>query len=82
MTGAAEGLWPTTVNYWMRRPAPVLIAAGVLLIGIGTLMMLNPQGRRGLAWTLLVRFPRSLAGLILIVGGLAGLWRRLAPDTR
>jgi len=46
-------------------------------------MMLNPQGRRGLAWTLLVRVPRSLLGVVLVVAGLAGvglgLWAWLAP---
>jgi hypothetical protein len=51
----------------------VLIAAGLLLTGVGVLMMLNPQGRRGLAWTLLVRVPRSLLGLILVAGGLTGI---------
>jgi hypothetical protein len=79
----AEGQWHTTVNYLMRRPAPVLIAAGLLLMGIGALMMLNPEGRRGLAWTLLVYFPRSLAGFVLVVGGLAGIglgvWEWLEP---
>jgi hypothetical protein len=79
----ADGLWHTTMNYLTRRPAPVLIAAGLLLIGIGALMMLNPQGRTGLAWTLLVRVPRSLAGFILVAGGLTGLglgaWEWLEP---
>jgi len=44
----AEGLWHTTVNYLTRRPAPALVAAGLLLIGIGAMMMLNPRGAR--AW--------------------------------
>ncbi|HUG77899.1 MAG TPA: hypothetical protein VML57_10480 [Burkholderiales bacterium] len=69
----ADGLWHTTMNDLTRRSAPILIAAGLLLIGIGALMMLNPQGRRGLAWTLLVYVPRSLAGFILVVGGLTGI---------
>ena len=30
-------------------------------------------GRRGLAWTLLVRIPRSLLGFVLVAGGLAGI---------
>jgi hypothetical protein len=61
----------------------VLIAAGLPLIGIGALLMLNPQGRTGVVWTLLVRVPRSLAGFILVVGGLAGIglgvWEWLEP---
>jgi hypothetical protein len=60
----ADGLWHTAVNYLTRRPAPVLIAAGLLLIGIGALM-------------------RSLAGFVLVVGGLAGIglgvWEWLEP---
>jgi hypothetical protein len=79
----ADGLWHTTVNYLTRRPAPVLLAAGLLLIGIGALMMLNPQGRSDLAWTLLVRVPRSLLGFIVVVGGLTGIglgiWEWLEP---
>jgi hypothetical protein len=79
----ADGLWHATLNYLTRRPAPVLLAAGLLLSGVGVLMMLNPQGRMGLAWTLLVRVPRSLLGFILVAGGLAGIglgvWEWLEP---
>lgn len=69
----SDGRWYSTVQYLTRRPAPVLIAAGLLLIGIGVLMMLNPRGCRGLLWTFLVRVPRSLLGLALVAGGLAGV---------
>lgn len=79
----ADGIWYSTVNYLTRRPAPVMIAAGLLLIGTGVLMMLNPRGRVGMAWTLLVRVPRSLLGLVLIAAGLAGIglgvWEWLEP---
>jgi len=79
----ADGQWHSTLNHLMRRPAPLLIAAGLLLVGIGVLMMLNPQGRRGTAWTLLVRVPRGLLGLLVIVGGLTGIalgvWEWLDP---
>lgn len=78
-----DGLWNSTLNYLMRRPAPVLIAAGLLLMGVGVLMMLNPHGRRSLVWTLLVRVPRSLLGIIVVAGGLAGIglgaWEWLEP---
>lgn len=78
-----DGLWNSTLNYLMRRPAPVLIAAGLLLMGVGVLMMLNPHGRRSLVWTLLVRVPRSLLGIIVVAGGLAGIglgaWEWLDP---
>ena len=79
----ADGVWYSTVNYLTRRPAPVMIAAGLLLIGTGVLMMLNPRGRVGMAWTLLVRVPRSLLGLVLVAAGLAGIglgvWEWLEP---
>jgi len=82
----ADGLWHSTVAYLTRRPAPVLIAAGLLLIAVGVLMMLNPHGRRGWVWTLLVRVPRSLLGFILVVGGLAGIglgvWEWFVRDLR
>lgn len=80
----ADGTWHATVNYLARRPAPLLIAAGLLLIGIGVLMMLNPQGRRGWAWRLLVYVPRSLLGLVFLAAGLAaialGAWEWLEPQ--
>jgi hypothetical protein len=80
----ANGTWHAMLDYFARRPAPVLISAGLLLIAISMLMMLNPQGRTGVAWTILVRVPRSLAGLILLAAGLAGIglgaWEALEPQ--
>ncbi len=79
----ADGRWHTTVSYLTRRPAPLLIAAGFLVIGIGVLMMLNPRARRGWAWTLFVYIPRSLLGFIVVMAGLAGIalgvWEFLEP---
>ena len=80
----ADGHWNSTVAYLTRRPAPLLAAAGLLLIGIGALMMMNPQGRRGWAWTLFIYVPRWLVGLILVTAGLAGItlgvWEWLDPQ--
>ena len=79
----SEGQWHAMANYLTRRPAPVLAAAGLFLIAIGVLMMLNPRGRTGWAWRLLVYFPRSLVGLLLIAAGLVGIglgaWEWLQP---
>lgn len=79
----ADGLWASTVSHLTRRPAPLLAAAGLLLAGIGLLMMLNPRGRVGLAWTLLVRLPRTTLGAVLVVAGIAviglGVWEWLEP---
>jgi hypothetical protein len=46
-------------------------------------MTLNPQGRIGFAWTLLVFLPRALLGFLLVVAGLTGIglgaWEWLEP---
>ena len=80
----SEGQWHATLNYLTRRPAPVLAAAGLFLIGIGVLMMLNPRGRSGWAWRLLIYVPRSLVGLLLIAAGVAGIglgaWEWFQPQ--
>jgi len=85
MIGAAYLLdneqWHATVNYLMRRPAPLIAAGGLFLIGIGVLMMLNPQGRSGWVWRIFVYFPRALIGLVAIAAGVAviglGVWEWL-----
>lgn len=77
------GLWYSTVHYLMRRPAPVLVAGGLLLIGVGVLMMLNPRGRRGVWRALLVRIPRGMLGFVVLMAGLGsvglGVWEWLEP---
>jgi uncharacterized membrane protein YidH (DUF202 family) len=88
MIGAAYLLdneqWHATVSYLTRRPAPLLAAAGLFLVGFGVLMLLNPQGRSSWAWRILVYFPRSLVGLVVIAAGLAviglGAWEWLEPQ--
>ncbi|TAN54323.1 MAG: hypothetical protein EPN19_06750 [Betaproteobacteria bacterium] len=76
--------WDSTLRYLTRRPAPVLAAGGLLLTGIGALMLFNLRGRRGLLWTLLVRAPRALLGLVLVAAGLAaiglGAWEWREPS--
>jgi len=52
---------------------PVLAAGGLLLIGLGILMLLNPQGHHSWAWRLLVYVPRSTVGIIAIAAGVAGI---------
>jgi len=60
-----EGLWRTTVNGLMRRPAPLLAAGGLIAAGAGALLMVNPR-QHGIWWTLFVRVPKTLLGLLLI----------------
>jgi uncharacterized membrane protein YidH (DUF202 family) len=69
----AEGLWPRTAGYLARRPAPLLAAAGALAIGAGVLMVLNPRGRSGWVWRLVVYVPRSLLGVLLVGAGIAAI---------
>lgn len=69
----AEGLWQTTVNYLMRRPSPALAALGLLATGAGALFMLDPSGRSGVWWILLVRVPKVVVGFVLFAAGLAGI---------
>jgi hypothetical protein len=79
----AEGHWASTVSYLRNRPAALLIAAAVPLIGIGVLLILNPRGSGGTLWTLFVYVPRALLGLVLVVAGLGavalGAWEFLDP---
>src|SRR6266568_2821858 len=76
--------WQSTVNYLMRRPAPLLGTGGLFVIGIGVLMMLNPQGRSSWIWRILVYFPRVLLGLLVAAAGIAiiglGVWEWLEPQ--
>jgi len=80
----SEGKWHGTVAALLRRPAAALIAAGFLVGCVGTLMMFNLSGRQGLAWMLLVRVPKTLLGLALLVTGLIaialGAWEYFEPQ--
>ena len=80
----AEGVWHSTLGHLRQRPGPALIGAGVLAAGAGVLMMLNPRGRRGTWWTLLVRVPRWILGLVIVLAALAaiglGIWECLEPQ--
>ena len=85
MIGAAYLLdseqWHSTVGYLTRRPGPAIALAGLFLVGIGILMMLNPQGRSGWVWRILVYFPRWLVGVLVVAVGLTvialGAWEWL-----
>jgi hypothetical protein len=80
----AEGRWPATVEALLRRPGPVLAAAGFLFAGTGALFLVNPGGRSGLVWTVFVRLPKVLIGLVLLVAGFGGIalgaWEFVQPQ--
>ena len=75
--------WHATVHYLNRRPAPVLGAGGLFLIGFGALLMLNPEGQSGWFWRIFVYFPRALLGVVVAASGVAGIglgvWEWLEP---
>lgn len=78
------GMWRSALNYLARRPGPMIALAGVLVACAGMLLMFN-RGRRSVAWTVLVRAPKTLFGFLLVVTGVAaiglGLWEVFEPRT-
>lgn len=77
------GLWRNAVNYLTRRPGAVLAGGGLVIAGAGALLIFNRSGRRGVWWILLMRIPKTIVGLVLVVTGLAGValgvWEWLDP---
>jgi hypothetical protein len=77
------GQWYSTMNYLKQRPGPLYIAGGLLAAGLGALFLVNPQGRRVWWKMLLLRAPRVLIGVLLLLGGMiavaCGAWEWLDP---
>jgi hypothetical protein len=65
--------WHATVQHIVRRPAPLLASAGLLTLGVGVLMLLNPRGHHTWTWRILVYAPRVTLGLPVIAAGIAGI---------
>jgi hypothetical protein len=76
----AENLLRPTMDFLVRNPVVLASAAGFLLAGTGLLVVLSPRRRSHWAWYLFVRAPQLLAGVALILAGLAvmggGVWQR------
>ena len=68
-----QGQWHATVHSLMRRPAPLLAAAGLFSIGVGVLMLLNPLGHHSWVWRILVYAPRATVGILVTAAGVAGI---------
>lgn len=77
-----QGLWRATVSYLLRRPGGLLSLMGLVVAGAGALVVFTPRSH-GIVWTLLVRVPKTLAGLAIVIAGLAavclGIWETIDP---
>jgi len=77
-----QGMWRTTVGYVMRRPGGLLALLGLVVAGIGALVVFNPRPH-GILWTLLVRVPKTIVGLAIVLTGLTavclGIWETIDP---
>jgi len=77
-----QGLWRTTVVYVMRRPGGLLSLLGLVVAGAGALIVFTPRSH-GIVWTLLVRVPKTIVGLAIVIAGLAavclGVWEAIDP---
>jgi hypothetical protein len=79
-----QGMWRTTVSYVMRRPGGLLALMGLVVAGIGALVVFNPRPH-GIVWTLLVRVPKTIVGIAIVIVGLAavglGIWETIDPPS-
>jgi len=77
------GRWNAVTAYLHARPGALYGLCGLLLLGTGMLVFVNPQGMRVWWKTLLFRGPRVLLGVLLTLIGLialaGGAWEWLAP---
>jgi hypothetical protein len=67
-----QGMWRSAVNGLTRRPGPGIAVAGLIVAGAGAILMFNPY-RHGIWWTLFIRIPKTLLGLLLIAAGIAAI---------
>ncbi len=77
------GRWSAVTAYLSRRPGAWYALCGLLLLGTGALLFVNPQGQRAWWQTLLFRLPRVLFAVLLTLAGLialvCGAWEWLDP---
>lgn len=76
------GQWRMTVNLLARRPGGLLALLGTVATAVGALVIFTPRSY-GLAWTLLVRVPKTIIGLVIAAAGVAaiglGVWEAIDP---
>jgi hypothetical protein len=79
LTGA--GLWPRVETTLAQFPGWYYLAMGLLTIGLSILLFVDSSGARGRLQTLLLRVPRVLFAIVILLGGIAvaagGAWQLL-----
>lgn len=79
LTGA--GLWPQVAATLARYPGATCVAIGLLMVGFSILLLVDSGSRRGWLLTLLLRLPRVLVAIVMLLGGITaaagGTWQLL-----
>ncbi|HWI15862.1 MAG TPA: hypothetical protein VNT02_16470 [Burkholderiales bacterium] len=77
------GAWRATVDRLAAHPGPAFVAIGALLAGAGALLMVRGNDAGALWRALLVRYPRLVIGLAIVLTGLllagTGAWETVHP---
>jgi len=78
-----SGAWPRAAGLLEQYPGIVYAAAGVLLVGFSVLLFTDPGAHRKLWQTLLLRVPRVIVALLVLICGIAaiasGAWQIVDP---
>ena len=77
------GLWPRAERLVKQNPAIVYIVAGLFLAGFSVLLFTDTNANRKLWQTLLMRVPRVIVAILVLVLGIAaiaaGAWQIVDP---
>jgi hypothetical protein len=79
-----QGQWRASLAYLTRRPGGLLSLMGLVVAGVGALIVFTPRSH-GIVWTLLVRMPKTIVGIAIVIVGSAavglGLWEAIDPQS-
>ena len=78
------GVWPRAERLLKQNPGIVYVAAGMLLAGFSVLLFTDTNANRNLWQTLLLRVPRVIAAVLMLMLGIAaiaaGAWQIADPQ--
>jgi len=78
------GLWPRAEHLLKQNPGIVYVAAGLLLAGFSVLLFTDTDANRNRWQTLLLRVPRVIVALVVLMCGIAamasGAWQIADPQ--